>query len=40
MLTDAEREWLNCYHARVLEVVGPKLEGAALAWLEGACAPL
>ena len=40
MLTDAEREWLNFYHARVLEVVGPKLEGAALAWLEGACAPL
>jgi Xaa-Pro aminopeptidase len=40
MLTDAEREWLNGYHARVQAVVGPQLEGAARAWLEGACAPL
>ncbi|MCF8708167.1 aminopeptidase P family protein [Rhizorhapis sp. SPR117] len=40
MLTDAERDWLNGYHASVLEVVGPQLEGTARTWLEEACAPL
>ncbi|WP_257539502.1 aminopeptidase P family protein [Sphingobium sp. CFD-1] len=35
-----ERAWLDAYHARVLDVVGPQLEGAAFAWLTGACAPL
>jgi Xaa-Pro aminopeptidase len=40
MLSDSERQWLDGYHARVLEVVGPQLEGEALAWLEEACAPL
>lgn len=40
MLTPEERDWLDGYHQRVLEVVGPQLEGAARAWLEGACAPL
>ena len=32
--------WVNDYHARVLEVVGPQLDGEAKAWLEAACAPL
>jgi Xaa-Pro aminopeptidase len=40
LLTKAERQWLNDYHARVLEVVGPQLEGEVLAWARGACAPL
>ncbi len=44
MLTGEERMWLNLYHARVLEIVGPRLEGAgdeaALDWLKTACAPL
>jgi Xaa-Pro aminopeptidase len=40
LLSGEEREWLNAYHARVLEVVGPQLEGEARAWLEAGCAPL
>ena len=40
MLSEAEIEWWNAYHARVLEVLAPQLEGADLAWLETACEPL
>lgn len=40
MLTPDESAWVDAYHARVLEVVGPQLEGEALAWLEAQCAPL
>jgi Xaa-Pro aminopeptidase len=40
MLSPEERDWLNAYHARVLEVVGPQLDGEAKAWLEASCAPL
>jgi Xaa-Pro aminopeptidase len=40
MLTREELEQINAYHARVLEVVGPQLQGAARAWLEAVCAPL
>ncbi|HJT39810.1 MAG TPA: aminopeptidase P family protein [Sphingobium sp.] len=40
LLTDEERAWLDAYHAKVVEVVGPQLEGEALDWLKGACAPL
>jgi Xaa-Pro aminopeptidase len=40
LLTDVERAQLDAYHARVLEVVGPQLDGEARAWLDGACAPL
>jgi len=39
-LTPAERDWVNAYHARTLEIVGPQLEGEDKAWLEAACAPL
>ena len=40
-LMDAgERRWWNAYHARVLEVLGPRLKGAALDWLKGACKEL
>ena len=40
LLTAAERQWLDDYHARVAAVVGPHLTGAAAAWLATACAPL
>ena len=40
LLTRSEVEWWNAYHARVLEVIGPQLEGAAKTWLEEQCTPL
>ncbi len=40
IMTPRERDWLNAYHAKVLAIVGPQLDGDALAWLESACAPL
>jgi len=40
LLNAAEREWVDAYHARTLEIVGPQLSGADKAWLEEACAPL
>ena len=40
MLTAAEREWLNAYHARVLAEVGPLLEPDVREWLNAACAPI
>jgi Xaa-Pro aminopeptidase len=40
LLTREELDWWNSYHARVLEVIGPRLEGEAKTWLQGQCAPL
>jgi Xaa-Pro aminopeptidase len=40
MLSPEERQWLNDYHAKVLEIVGPQLDGEAKAWLEAQCAAL
>ena len=40
LLSDAERRWLDAYHARVLKEVGDHLDGDELAWLRKACAPL
>jgi Xaa-Pro aminopeptidase len=40
MLEPEELIWLNCYHAHVLAKIGPQLEGADLAWLQAACAPI
>jgi Xaa-Pro aminopeptidase len=40
LLTAEEREWIDAYHAKVMEIVGPQLEGDALVWLKAACAPL
>lgn len=40
LLTAPELAWLNAYHADVLKVVGPQLEGEDRAWLEAACAPI
>ncbi|MEH6487043.1 aminopeptidase P family protein [Hyphomonas oceanitis] len=38
MLSEAERDWVNAYHARVLDVLSGQLEGDVKAWLEQACA--
>ena len=40
MLSAEERAWLDAYHAEVLAMIGPQLEGEERAWLEAACAPL
>ena len=40
LLTAEERQWLDGYHARVLEALRPDLERDERAWLERACAPL
>ncbi|MBB5684684.1 aminopeptidase P family protein [Sphingobium boeckii] len=39
-LSPAERAWIDDYHAEVLRIVGPQLEGDAKVWLEAQCAPL
>ena len=40
MLTAAERDWVDAYHARVAREVTPTLDAATAAWLHEACAPL
>ncbi len=40
LLTEAERDWLDAYHARVLEEVGPALGETERAWLTQACRPI
>ncbi|QIG51923.1 aminopeptidase P family protein [Nordella sp. HKS 07] len=40
VLAPEERDWLNAYHARVEREIGAFLEGAELAWLKQACAPV
>ena len=40
LLSPEEIAWWNAYHARVLEVIGPQLEGEERAWLEEQCRPL
>jgi len=40
MLTEAELDWLNAYHARVRREVRPQLDEATQAWLDQATAPL
>jgi Xaa-Pro aminopeptidase len=40
LLTSAERDWLNAYHARVWREVGPRVEGEVKAWLQGATQPV
>jgi Xaa-Pro aminopeptidase len=40
LLNRDELRWWDAYHARVLEIVGPQLEGAALDWVKEACAGL
>jgi Xaa-Pro aminopeptidase len=40
LLSAEERQWLDAYHARVVEVVGPQLEPEVRSWLEEQCRPL
>ncbi len=40
LLDEAERGWIDEYHARVLAEVGPALDGLGRDWLATACAPL
>jgi Xaa-Pro aminopeptidase len=40
LLSETERAWLDAYHADVLRIVGPQLDGEASDWLQAACAPL
>ncbi len=38
MLTDAEKDWLNAYHARVLDAIAPLVDGETAIWLRFATA--
>lgn len=40
LLTAKERHWLDSYHARVHEVIGPLVDGETRGWLEAATRPL
>ncbi len=40
LLSRDELRWWDEYHAEVLAVVGPQIEGDVKGWLEDACAPL
>ncbi|SDE51856.1 aminopeptidase P family protein [Limimaricola pyoseonensis] len=40
MLSRAELDWIDAYHAATFDKIGPRLDGAARDWLEAACAPL
>ena len=40
LLTEAERQWLNDFHARVWKEIGPQVKGAVKAWLKGATAAI
>jgi Xaa-Pro aminopeptidase len=40
MLAPGERDWLNVYHAGVLERLVARVSGPTLDWLRHACAPL
>ncbi|WP_374644463.1 aminopeptidase P family protein [Tabrizicola sp.] len=39
-LSPDERDWLDAYHAGVLERLAARVSGPALSWLRDACAPL
>ncbi|RSU46168.1 aminopeptidase P family protein [Sphingomonas sp. S-NIH.Pt15_0812] len=40
LLTPTELSWLNAYHAKVTEIIGPQLDGEVKAWLLGKCSPV
>jgi len=40
MLGRAERDYINDYHASVLDKLGHLVDGDVKIWLKGACAPL
>jgi Xaa-Pro aminopeptidase len=40
LLTDAERHWVDAYHARVRDALAPRVAGDDLAWLTDATRPI
>ena len=40
LLSRAERDWIDRYHAATFALIGPQVDGAAHGWLTAACAPL
>jgi Xaa-Pro aminopeptidase len=40
LLTKSERDWLDAYHARVRDTIGPLVDPETRSWLAGATAPL
>jgi Xaa-Pro aminopeptidase len=40
MLDDKERRWLDSYHARVRQVIGPLVDAKTRKWLKAATRPL
>jgi len=36
LLTDSEKGWLNLYHARVRDVIGPLVDDETRTWLDRA----
>jgi Xaa-Pro aminopeptidase len=40
LLTGPERDWLNSYHARVLQEIGPLVPASVREWLARAAAPI
>ena len=40
IMTQKEKDWLNAYHAEVLEKVGPHVNRSVLKWLEKAVEPV
>ena len=40
LLSAEELQWLNAYHARVLDIIGPELGPTDHAWLQAATAPI
>jgi Xaa-Pro aminopeptidase len=40
LLTRAELQWIDHYHANVLKLIGPRVEAETKQWLEKACVPL
>jgi Xaa-Pro aminopeptidase len=40
LLTGEERQWLDDYHAKVMEIVLPQLDGQAGEWLRDQCRPI
>ncbi|KPU84346.1 X-Pro aminopeptidase [Marinosulfonomonas sp. PRT-SC04] len=40
MLSNDERDWLDAYHAKTLEILGPLVDNDVHDWMIAACAPL
>ncbi len=40
LLSAAEVDWVDSYHAKVRDILAPQMEGEDLAWLDRECAPL